>query len=92
MPHLLPRVTVVVAAVLSVSLAASAAGAVAQAGDRVRATPGAAPAARTALGAALTLVDGDRVLASSAPGPSRAGACRSPCITAVGCGPCPGSS
>ena len=67
MPHLLPRVTAVVAVVLSVSLAASAAGAVAQARDRLPATPGAAPATSTALGAALTLVDGDRVLASSAP-------------------------
>ena len=68
MPHLLPRVTALVAAVLSVSLATSAAGAVAQAGDRVPAASlVAAPGASAALGAALTLVDGDRVLASSAP-------------------------
>jgi hypothetical protein len=68
MTHLLPRVTVVIAAVLSASLATSAAGPVAQAGDRVpAATPGAALAASTALGAPLTLVNGDRVLASSAP-------------------------
>jgi hypothetical protein len=68
MHHLLPRVTGLVAAVLSVSLATSAAGAVAQAGDRV---PGAAPAAGTGLGAALTLINGDRVLASSSPAGSR---------------------
>jgi hypothetical protein len=68
MPHLLPRVTALVAAALSVSLATSAAGAVAQAGDRVlSASPGAAPAAGTGLGTALTLVNGDRVLASSSP-------------------------
>jgi hypothetical protein len=71
MPRLLSCVTALAAAVLSVSLAASAAGAVAQAGDHVPATtPGPTPAISTALGAALTLVTGDRVLASS----SRAGA------------------
>jgi hypothetical protein len=68
MPHLLPRVTALVAAVLSVSLATSAAGALAEAGDRVpAASPGAATAAGTGLGAALTLVTGDRVVASSSP-------------------------
>jgi hypothetical protein len=68
MPHLLPRVTALVAAVVSVSLATSAAGAVARAGDRVHAlTPGAAPATNIALGAWVTLVNGDRVLASSSP-------------------------
>jgi hypothetical protein len=67
MPHLLPRVTALVAAALSVPLSASA-GAVAQAGDRAPATiPDAAPATSTALGAPLTLVNGDRVLASSSP-------------------------
>jgi hypothetical protein len=79
MPHLLPRATALVAAVLSVSLATSAAGAVAQAGDRVPAAtpgaaPGAAPATSTALGAALTLVTGDRVLASSSPAGPRTAA------------------
>jgi hypothetical protein len=67
MPQLLRRATALAAAALSVSLAASAAAAVAQAADRVPATPGAAPAASTALAAPLTLVNGDRVLASSAP-------------------------
>ena len=64
MHHLLPRVTGLVAAVLSVSLATSAAGAAAQAGDRV---PGAGPAAGTGLGSALTLINGEKVLASSSP-------------------------
>jgi hypothetical protein len=68
MPHLLPRVTALVAAVLSVSLGTSAAGALAQAGDRVpAASAGAATAAGSGLGAALTLVTGDRVVASSSP-------------------------
>jgi hypothetical protein len=71
MPHRLPRATALVAAALCGLLAASAAGAVAQAGDRVPATQGAAPTASTALGAALTLVDGDRVLASSSPAGQR---------------------
>jgi hypothetical protein len=68
MSHLLPRVTALLAAVLCVSLATSPAMAVAQAGDRaLSASPGAAPAAGTGLGAALTLVNGDRVVASSSP-------------------------
>jgi hypothetical protein len=68
MPHLLPRAAALVAAALGVSLATSAAGAVAQAGDRLpAASRAAAPAAGTALGVPLTLVNGEQVLASSAP-------------------------